>query len=196
MTKKIILSAALILATLSYAEAKKSANLAPHSDPKNKGEWVLNTDVSDEFNDKVLDEDRWYIVGKMVDGKPTYIHPDNPKKKVWTGRAPSQFSGNNHRLEDGILKLEARWEPDFPFIKEIHKPVFGDPLPYENITAPCIIGRRSFKYGYVEIRSKSADAQITSGFWSMGNGLEVDFFESFGDGRGKGKEHLDSQLWW
>lgn len=156
----------------------------------------MNMEVSDEFNNKRLDEDRWYVVGKFVDGKPTYLHPDQPKKRVWTGRAPSQFSGRNYRLERGILKLEARWEPDFPFIKEIRKPTFGDALPYENITTPCLIARRGFKYGYIEIRSKSADAEVSSAFWAMGNNIEIDFFESFGDGRKAGKEHLDRELWW
>ncbi|MBK1879063.1 family 16 glycosylhydrolase [Pelagicoccus mobilis] len=168
----------------------------PFSDLQNKGNWVYNAEVSDEFESDTLDEDRWFIVGKFVDGKPTYIHPDKPKKKVWKGRAPSQFSGRNYRLEDGMLKLEARWEPDFPFEKEIHQPVFGEALPYENITTACLISRKAFKYGYIEIRSKAADAQVTSAFWSMGPGIEFDFFEQYGDGRGEGKEHLDSELWW
>ncbi|MFI3331994.1 MAG: family 16 glycosylhydrolase [Rikenellaceae bacterium] len=192
---KRLLLLALLPAMVNCSEAPEPQPL-PFSDPENTGNWVLNTEISDEFNGTELDEDRWFIVGKFVDGKPTYIHPDKPDKKVWTGRAPSQFSGRNHRFEDGILKLEARWEPDFPFIEEIHVPTFGDPLPYENITTPCLIGRRGFKYGYIEIRSKSADTQVTSAFWSMGDGLEFDFFESFGDGRGEGKEHLDSLLWW
>ena len=158
--------------------------------------WILNKEVSDEFNDDKIDEDRWYIVGKFEDGKPVYKHPDKPNKKVWKGRAPSQFSGKNYRLEDGILKLEARWEPDFPFSKEIKVPVFGKPLPYENITTACFIQRKEFKYGYIEIRSKAIDAQVTSAFWSMGKNIEFDFFEMFGDGIIKGKEKLDQQLWW
>lgn len=173
-----------------------SAQDYPVSDQENKGGWVLNKMVSDEFDSTAINEDRWYIVGKFEDGKPFYKHPDKPNKKVWTGRAPSQFSGRNYRLEDGMLKLEVRWEPEFPFIEEIHQPVFGDALPYENITTACFIGRRYFKYGYIEIRSKAADAEVTSGFWSMGQGLEFDFFEMYGDGREKGKEHLDSTLWW
>lgn len=168
----------------------------PLSDPNNQGDWVLNTDVSDEFNASEIDEDRWYIVGKFKKGKPFYKHPDKPNKKVWKGRAPSQFSGRNYRLEDGILNLEIRWEPDFPFSDEIRKPVFGEAMPYANITTACFIGRREFKYGYIEIRSKSADTQLTSGFWSMGKGLEMDFFESYGHGVQPNKQHLDSQLWW
>lgn len=184
--------------SLMVSCAEKYNTFSPFSDPDNSGNWVLNSEVSDEFNCTKLDEDRWFIVGKIdkETGLPCYDHPDKPGKKAWTGRAPSQFSGNNHRFEDGILKLEARWEPNFPFIKEVRKPRFGNPLKYENITTPCIIGRRAFKYGYIEIRSKSADAELNNAFWSMGEGLEFDFFESFGDGIDEGYEHLDRQLWW
>ncbi|MCM2680273.1 family 16 glycosylhydrolase [Echinimonas agarilytica] len=173
-----------------------AAGPLPYSDPKNEGEWVLNTEVSDEFETDTLDENRWYIVGKFEDGVPVYKHPDKPNKKVWKGRAPSQFSGRNYRLEDGKLILETRWEPDFPFSDEIKVPVFGDPLPYENITTACIIGRQEFKYGYVEIKSKAADAEITSAFWAIGNKLEIDFFEQFGDHRDPKKADLDRELWW
>lgn len=169
----------------------------PLSDQSNAGGWILNKEVSDEFNASAVNEDRWFIVGKFKDGQPQYVHPDDPKKWVWKGRAPSQFSGRNYRLENGILKLEARWEPDFPFSDEVRKPVFGEPLKHENITVPCFINRREFTYGYIEIRSKAADAEVTSAFWSMGKGLEIDFFELFGDSReDPAKSHLDSELWW
>ncbi|NIJ46336.1 hypothetical protein FHR24_002820 [Wenyingzhuangia heitensis] len=147
----------------------------------------MNTEVSDEFNAQEINKDRWYIVGKFKNGKPFYKHPDKPNKKVWKGRAPSQFSRRNYRLENGILKLEARWESDFPFSDEIRKPVIEKPLPYKNITTACFINRKEFKYGYIEIRSKAIDAEITSGFWSMGKNLEFDFFEMFDDGRKKEK---------
>ncbi|WP_144213048.1 family 16 glycosylhydrolase [Shewanella donghaensis] len=168
----------------------------PYSDPMNEGSWTLNTEVSDEFEADTLDEDRWYIVGKFENGKPVYKHPDKPNKKVWKGRAPSQFSGKNYRLENGRLILETRWEPDFPFSDEIKVPVFGDALPYENLTTACIISRKEFKYGYIEIKSKAADAEITSAFWAMGNKLEIDFFEQFGDHRDSDKLELDKELWW
>ncbi|MCK0129297.1 family 16 glycosylhydrolase [Erythrobacter sp. F6033] len=189
------LSAAL-LSVMVLANAQEAERPLPHSDPSNEGGWVYNEAISDEFEADQLDEDRWFIVGKFVDGKPTYVHPDDPKKFVWKGRAPSQFSGRNHRLEDGVLILETRWEPDFPFETEIRKPNFGEPTPYENITTPSLIQRREFTYGYMEARAKVADAEINSAFWTIGKGLEIDIFELFGDGRIKGKEHLDTQLWW
>ncbi len=177
----------------------QTQSIPPHfplSDPQNSGDWSYNTEVSDEFNAAEIDEDRWFIVGKFKNGEPQYVHPDNPDAWVWKGRAPSQFSGRNYRLEDGKLKLETRWEPDFPFSKEIRKPRFGPTIPYENITTACFRSRKSFQYGYIEVRSKAADAQVTSAAWSMGPKFEFDFFEMYGDGRGEGKEHLDSELWW
>lgn len=176
--------------------ALQSHAVLPLSDPDDSGHWVLNTAVSDEFDGPEIDEDRWYIVGKFKDGKPFYTHPDRPTHRVWKGRPPAQFSGKNYRLENGMLMLETRWEPDFPFEKEIFSPVFGEAVPYADVTTACFRGRRSFKYGYIEIKSKAADTEIASGFWSMGEGLEFDFFEQFGDCRQSGKDHVDRQLWW
>ena len=171
-------------------------NIVPYSDTKNTGNWVLNTKVSDEFDQSKIDENKWYIVGKFENGEPTYKHPDKPNKKVWKGRAPSQFSGRNYRLSNGKLYLQAKWEPNFPFSKEIRQPVFGKALPYENITTVCFIGRKFFKYGYIEIKSKAADAPVTSGFWATGDKIEFDFFETYGGTINPKKKHLDNQLWW
>ncbi|MDQ9090340.1 family 16 glycosylhydrolase [Pseudoalteromonas haloplanktis] len=182
--------------TVATSSEQPINKLLPFSDPDNRGDWQLNTQVSDEFDAPILDEQRWYVVGKFEDGKPVYKHPDKPDKKVWKGRAPSQFSGRNYRLEDGKLILETRWEPDFPFETNIHIPVFGEALKYENITTACLIGRKSFQYGYIEIKSKAADAQVSSAFWAMGEQLEFDFYEQFGDARDPKKEHISRELWW
>ena len=210
MKKRIIVFSVLLTVLQLQAQKKDSAKsdkkgskskekvLLPLSDPANTGKWVLNTDASDEFEASTLDEDRWYVVGKFENGKPVYKHPDFPNKKVWIGRAPSQFSGNNYRLENGKLILETRWEPDFPFSPEPDKPWGKDNTrsKFENLTTACLIGRKKFQFGYMEIKSKSADAEITSAFWAMGEGLELDMFEHFGDHRQKGKLDLDRELWW
>ncbi|MDA9201982.1 family 16 glycosylhydrolase [Flavobacteriaceae bacterium] len=197
----LMLGLAFVMSNVYAQDAEKQSKniggLSPFSDPGNKGIWIYNAEVSDEFNSEVIDENRWYIVGKFDEtGKPFYKHPDKPYKKVWKGRAPSQFSGRNYRLGDGKLYLQTKWEPDFPFSDEIRKPVFGDPYPYENITTACFIGRKEFQYGYIEIRSKAAKGPVTSGFWSMGERLEFDFFETYGGTLDPKKKHLDKQLWW
>ncbi|MBT7164490.1 MAG: family 16 glycosylhydrolase, partial [Victivallales bacterium] len=183
------LLAMLILATCLGVAAAEPFH--PHTDAKNTGNWVLNQDVSDEFEGREIDEEKWYIVGKFEDGKPVYRDPDKPKRKVWKGRAPSQFSGRNYRLEDGKLMLETRWEPNFPF--SAADPQGGK---YGNITTACFIGRRMFKYGYMEIRSKAADAEVTSSFWATGSHTELDMFEMFGDHRQPKKLAKDKELWW
>lgn len=192
----LILCIALFLGVNAEVIGQNKLKVYPFSDTENTGKWKLLKEVSDEFEATKIDEDKWYIVGEFEDGEPVYKHPDKPNKKVWKGRAPSQFSGRNYRLEDGKLILETRWEPDFPFSPEIKKPVFGEALPYENITTACFIGRREFKYGYIEIKSKAANAPVSSAFWSMGERLEFDFYELYGGTISENKNHLASELWW
>ena len=69
-------------------------SVLPLSDQNNSGNWVLNSEVSDEFDALVLDENKWLVQGRNG------VFESNHK-----GRAPSQCSLNNFRLEDGKLKL-------------------------------------------------------------------------------------------
>lgn len=177
----------------------------PVSDPTNRGGWILNTEVSDEFDAEKLDEDRWYIVGKLDEnGKPIYKDPDYPDREVWIGRAPAQFSGQNVRIEDGMLKISARWDPDFPF--ETKTGLDNVDYKYEKFTTAAIINRKMFRYGYMEVYAKAADAEVSSALWmtrhSYKNGqrndtsLELDIFEHFGSHRIEGQGHQDRDLWW
>jgi len=198
-TTNSIYSFFVVLFTCNMYAQVYSNKALPFSDPTNQGGWELKADLSDEFDANTIDEDKWYIVGKFKNGKPVYKDPDHPNKKVWKGRAPSQFSGRNYRLEGGKLILETRWEPDFPFSDEVQKPwgkKEGQIAQFENLTTACFIARKEFKYGYMEIKSKAADAEITSAFWATGSGTELDIFEQFGDHRQKGKEWKDRELWW
>ena len=142
----------------------------PLSDQNNEGKWVLNTEVSDEFDANILDEDKWQIQGK-----------DNVYKSNFIGRAPSQFSINNAVVEDKKLKILTKWEPDFDFHPTRTQTVSGVTYKYENITTAAVISKKQFTYGYMEIKCKSADAQITSSFWTTGTqSSELDMFEMFG----------------
>jgi hypothetical protein len=153
----------------------------PLSDQSNSGDWVLNTSLSDEFNGIALDESKWLIQGKNG------VYQSNFK-----GRAPSQFSTNNVRLEDGKLKLETRWEPNYNFSPAVDK----DGVKYENITTAAVITKSDFLYGYLEVKCKAADAEITSSFWGTGNNTEFDFFEFFGDHKQPNKLWKDREFWW
>ncbi|WP_299255644.1 family 16 glycosylhydrolase [uncultured Aquimarina sp.] len=152
----------------------------PLSDQDNTGNWVLNSEISDEFDTGSLDEDKWQIQGK-----------DGVYKSNFVGRHPSQFSPNNAIVEDGKLKILTKWEPDFPF-SDATREQCGETYSYENITTAAVISRKQFQYGYMEIRSKSAKARITSSFWTTGFQSELDMFEMFGDPK-PGETSLDWQ---
>ena len=145
----------------------------PLSDQENSGNWVLNAEMSDEFEVSVLDEDKWQIQGK-----------DGFYRSNFIGRAPSQFSVNNVEVIDGKLKIISKWEPDFNFSDKTQT-VNGTVYEYENITTAAVSSKQVFQYGYMEIKSKSANSQVTSSFWttnlkSATIKSELDMFESFG----------------
>ncbi len=164
----------------------QSVNVSPAYDPSNKEKWRLDKDVSDEFEGTQLDASKWFIQGT-----------DGVYRSNFIGRAPSQFSTDNVRVEDGKLKLETRWDPNFNFSK---KTDYSDKKkeggrPYENITTAAVISKKQFLYGYMEIECKAADASITSSFWMTGDGTELDVFEFLARPAQTHKKHLETELW-
>lgn len=146
----------------------------PFSDLENKDGWVLNKDISDEFEGTELDPNKWFIEGEKGD----YY--------IWKGRAPSQFAPHNVIVDDGILKLRTQWEPDFNFVNEKYADgsnndtygVFeGNPLP---VTTAGVITKKRFLNGYMEVKSKVGNAAITGAFWAIGYEQELDVYELMG----------------
>jgi len=162
---------------------EEAKGIFPASDPKNTGNWKFNEAVSDEFDEAELDEDKWLIQGRNGEFQSNF-----------KGRAPSQFSTENVRLEDGMLKLETRWEPEYNFSPK----VASDGTAYENITTAAVISKTEFVYGYLEVKSKAADCEVTSSFWGTGGNTEFDFYEMFGDHKQAQKEAngKERELWW
>lgn len=156
------------------------SGLAPASDPSNKGGWMLNTDISDEFDGDTIDHDKWLVQG----------HEGN--YYIWKGRAPSQFVPHNVILEDGKLKLRTRWEPEYEFANEayadgnnndtygVHE---GKPLP---VTTGAVVSKKRFMNGYMEVRSKAGFAAMTAAFWAIGYQQELDVYEQMGNPKTKG----------
>ncbi len=162
----------LLIGTMCPADDAHPRKPHPASDPASAGNWILNTDVSDEFEGESIDTSKWHVEGT------------GGKYKRWAGRAPSQFSGDNVRVESGRLHLTTKWEPDFHFAEP-------DPRykhPYEKYTTAAVIGKNTFLYGYMEIKCKAADASITSSFWTTGKHSELDVFEFVGDSKRADKD--------
>lgn len=155
--------------------SKTNDGLFPASDPSNVGGWVLNEEVSDEFDGDRLDANKWFIEGQDGD----YY--------IWKGRPPSQFVPHNVIVEDGKLKLRTQWESDYPFANEnyadgANNDKYGEfedkPLP---ITTAGVITKKRFLNGYMEVKSKVGDAAITGAFWAIGYEQELDVFEQMGN---------------
>ncbi|HUT94852.1 MAG TPA: family 16 glycosylhydrolase [Thermoguttaceae bacterium] len=164
--------------TLAFGHNAHSRQANPASDPDNAGGWILNEDMSDEFEGRELNASKWLVQGT-----------DGEYRSQFIGRAPSQFSTKNVRVEDGKLKLQTRWEPDFHFAD---KPD-ADGRNRENITTAAVISKKQFLYGYMEIKCKAADASITSSFWATGHHSELDVFEFMGAPAQAHKKHLERE---
>ena len=55
----------------------------PASDLTNAEGWVLNSDMSDEFDQASIDTKKWFVEGQ------------NGDYYIWKGRPPSQFAAHN-----------------------------------------------------------------------------------------------------
>ncbi|MCX2784082.1 family 16 glycosylhydrolase [Microbulbifer thermotolerans] len=152
-------------------EPQRKQLLLPASDPTNTGNWVLNQDISDEFSGDSLDRSKWFVQG------------ENGDYYIWKGRAPSQFAPHNVYVEGGMLKITSRWEPDYSFaVGEGHEGNFygvheGQKVP---VTTGAVVSKKRFLNGYMEVRSKAADAAMTSSFWAIGYQQELDIYEQMG----------------
>ncbi|QDT69066.1 Beta-porphyranase A precursor [Planctomycetes bacterium MalM25] len=166
--------------------APPAHGVSPLTDPDNQGGWRLVESVSDEFDTPRLDTDKWFVQGTGGEYRSNFI-----------GRAPSQFSTDNVRIEDGKLKLQAKWDPSFNFSPKIDRTDKKAPngRKYENLTTAAVISKQPVRYGYFEIRCKAADASVTSSFWMTGNSAELDVFEFSGRPAQRHKVHLESELW-
>jgi len=145
-------------------------NILPFSDPMNKGGWVLNEEISDEFEGSAIDDSKWFVQGKYGD----YY--------IWKGRAPSQFAPHNVSVADGKLKLKTQWEPEYKFASEEYGGAWygkyeEKPMP---VTTAGIISKKRFLNGYMEVKSKAGNAAITAAFWAIGYEQELDVYELMG----------------
>lgn len=165
------------------------ADPLPLSDPENEGGWVLNTEMSDEFNADKVDREKWFIEGE--NGGDYYI---------WKGRPPSQFAEHNVFQEEGMLKIRSQWEPDFQFAQESYADGAqndsygvweGKPMP---VTTGGIISKERFLYGYMEVRTKAGNAAMTSSFWAIGYESELDIYEQIGNPKNK-KNDIHEDMW-
>lgn len=163
-----------IIAIVVLAFTVEITSQNPASDPSNNDGWILNTEMSDEFDGDSLDKSKWWILGE-----------NGNYRNKWKGRAPGQYASHNVKVENGELVLLSQWEPSFNFANETNNGVWygGTTTAADGskpITQSCILSEKFFKYGYMEIRAKIADAPVTSAFWTTGYHSEIDMVENYG----------------
>jgi len=124
-------------AVLSFTNAPARSNeVYPLSDQSNHGGWVLSQELSDEFNGKALNTNKWF--------------PNNPR---WQGRPPTFFDAVNVSVTNG----EAVFSINKHGAKKLPKG-FTD-------TSGFIVSRQNVLYGYFEAEMKLMNAPWVSGFW-------------------------------
>jgi len=144
-------------------------------------DWVLNENLSDEFDDKKLNEIKWWDF--------------NPS---WVGRKPAYFARENVRLKKGNLELSAKVQPKDKVTVENR--VRG----YDKFTTAIVKSKNRVQYGYFEARCKSMAANVCNAFWLYDPldapkkyvegdfSEEIDIFEIFGKA---GKKEYEKVYW-
>lgn len=139
--------------------------------------WKFVPEFSDEFNGKVLNDEKWWDF--------------NP---AWYGRKPGYFSRENVKVTNGNLCLTARVQK--PKKVTIEHKARG----YDKFTTASIKSKERIRYGYFEARCKSMKAGVCNAFWLYDPlnpptkyregsfSEEIDIFELFGN-RGSKKDY-------
>ena len=121
--------------------------------------WQAVAELSDEFNDTVLDSGKW------ID-----YHP------YWKGREPSQFSPDNIFFRDGSLCLQST---------VVNEEMEGNWIASACVSSKT----KAMQPGYYsEARIKCPEMSMTGAYWFQGDYSEIDVIENFGDPTGAGFE--------
>lgn len=140
-TRSVILS----ILFFSSLFAKSQPPVIPNSN------WEVVTELTDEFNDTELDNEKW------LNYQP-----------YWSGREPSQFDTKNVSVSDGYLKLKStvsNYEQTGNWIASAC---------VSSITKAMQPGY------YSEARIKCPELSMTGAFWFQGSYSEIDVIENFG----------------
>jgi hypothetical protein len=142
---------------------KHTTDAYPLSDQQNKGGWVKFEPMSDEFEGKELDLNKWHV-----------------GMEWWKGRQPALFSDKNVTVSDGKLHLTMRKEK---------VPEQFEKLGYRDYTSAALHTKARAGYGYYEVKARPMNSGGSSSFWfqvedTPGWLTEIDVFEIGGKAKG------------
>ena len=131
----------------------------PMSDPGDRGRWVLDPALSDDFEERVLNAAKW-----------------RPYIKGWQGRPPAPFSPSNVRLDSGMLYIDMRHET-------LHAEDSSNG--FAGYSTGAVESTAPYSFGYIEVRAKAMHCAAASAIWlaaeSKQDHNEVDVAEMGGN---------------
>lgn len=154
---------------------KRVNDIYPLSDQANKGHWVKNDELSDEFEGASLDTSKWQTA------YPGY-----------RGRPPSRFSPKNVSVSGGGLHLVMS-KSSFTNVLNNTRPI---------LYASAIVGSTHLAYyGYYEVMARAMDSAGSSSFWFHNSETpheknEIDVFEIGGKSPGFDRKlNMNLHVW-
>lgn len=144
--------------------AQKTPHFNDDEDPKlSDQKWVLVKNMSDEFDGKKVDKNKWQIEGQD-----------------WIGRAPGLFQPKNIKVSDGSLKITTKLLPK-TIVKQNKEYTHG---------GGYVGSINGMTYGYYECEMRANKTFMSSTFWLLNEGknaqgcdkrtTELDIQESVG----------------
>ncbi|MFI3320068.1 MAG: hypothetical protein SNH01_03720 [Rikenellaceae bacterium] len=148
--KTKIFSAALALSIVgsSYAKSPVAPTFQDGQDPLKSGKWTLVEKVSDEFNGKKLDTNKW-TADPQANGWG------------WLGRVPQLFDPNSVSVKDGSMQILVG-KYDKPVEKKSYNRT--DTYQYHSALVRSVEADGLMGY-YYECRIKMGKTEMGGGFW-------------------------------
>jgi beta-porphyranase len=166
----------LLIASTIYAQ--KKPHFLKGEDPKLAYQkWALIENMSDEFNGKEIDQEKWQISGQE-----------------WIGRAPGLFVAENVKISGGSLQITTT---------KLAESVIKQNKTYTH-GGGYVGSRHGMTYGYYECEMKANKTFMSSTFWLYNNkedgmdcdkrNIELDIQESVGQITGEDYNDLKKFL--
>ncbi|TXE13882.1 family 16 glycosylhydrolase [Seonamhaeicola algicola] len=142
--KHLTLFTLLVFAT--SINAQKAPYFLKGQDPKpTGGKWKLVKNMSDEFNGKKVNENKWQISGQG-----------------WIGRAPGLFQAENIKVKNGKLQITT---------KKLAKPIIKNGKTFTH-GGGYVGSYEGMTYGYYECKMKANKTFMSSTFWLINEGRD------------------------
>ncbi|WP_111708225.1 family 16 glycosylhydrolase [Lutibacter citreus] len=146
ISRQVSVLIVLLIAGSMFAQKAPTFKNGEDLKPKN-AKWKLIKNMSDEFDGKKVDENKWQISGQG-----------------WIGRAPGLFLAENVNVADGSLQITTT-KMDKTIVKHNKEYTHG---------GGYVGSREGMTYGYYECEMKANKTFMSSTFWLINEGKDLE----------------------